>query len=154
MPPARKKSASPNLIIRQDSPIAWLEVAQAVTMHMFGPCRPNSIEIRPLAMLLISIGMVKGETRDGPLVEQDACADPPALQSADPAAHDHAEALAVHLLQIDAAVRHRHFRRRHGELGKTIGPPGVLGILEIIFRIEVAHLAARSCNRSWWSRRP
>ena len=69
----KKASASPNLIIRQDSPIALLDVAQAVTMHMFGPRNPNSIEIKPLAMLLMSIGIVKGETRDGPLVIKMLC---------------------------------------------------------------------------------
>src|SRR5256714_4786651 len=67
-PPARKMSASPNLIMRHDSPIALFDVAQAVTMQKFGPCNPNSIDIRPLAILLMSIGMVKAETRDGPLV--------------------------------------------------------------------------------------
>src|SRR5436853_213131 len=66
-PPARKISASPNLIIRHDSPMAVFDVAQAVTMHRFGPRSPYSIELRPLAMLLINIGMVKGEVRAGPL---------------------------------------------------------------------------------------
>src|SRR5436190_23883908 len=69
-PPARKISASPNLIVRHDSPIALFEVAQAVTMQRLGPCRPYSIEISPLAMLLINIGMVKGEFREGPLVSK------------------------------------------------------------------------------------
>src|SRR2546423_8327691 len=67
-PPARKMSASPNLIMRHDSPMALFEVAHAVTMQKFGPCNPNSIEINPLAMLLMSIGIVNAETRDGPLV--------------------------------------------------------------------------------------
>ena len=53
--------------------MALFEVAQAVTMHMFGPRNPNSIEIRPLAMLLISIGMVNGELREGPFVIKMAC---------------------------------------------------------------------------------
>jgi len=66
-PPATKISASPNLIMRHDSPMELLDVAQAVTMHMFGPRNPNSIEITPLAMLLMSIGIVKAETRCGPL---------------------------------------------------------------------------------------
>ena len=48
--------------------MALLEVAQAVTMHKFGPCSPYSIEMMPLAILLINIGIVKGEFRDGPLV--------------------------------------------------------------------------------------
>src|SRR5436853_7710417 len=65
-PPARKISASPNLIMRQDSPIALAEVAQAVTMLIFGPCKPYSMEMIPLAMLLINIGIVNGEFRDGP----------------------------------------------------------------------------------------
>ena len=66
-PPARKMSASPNLIMRHDSPIELFEVAQAVTIQKFGPCNPYSIEMSPLAMLLMSIGMVKGERRVGPL---------------------------------------------------------------------------------------
>src|SRR2546428_6631890 len=69
-PPARKISASPNLIVRHDSPIALFDVAQAVTMQRFGPCRPYSMEMRPLAMLLINIGIVNGEVRDGPLVSR------------------------------------------------------------------------------------
>src|SRR5204862_508081 len=62
-----RRSVGPNLIMRHDSPMELLDVAQAVTMHMFGPRNPNSIEITPLAMLLMSIGMVKAETRCGPL---------------------------------------------------------------------------------------
>src|SRR5438093_4231877 len=69
-PPARKISASPNLIIRQDSPIALFDVAQAVTMHMLGPLRSYSIEISPLAILLINIGIVNGEVRDGPFANR------------------------------------------------------------------------------------
>src|SRR5205823_5886081 len=72
-PPARKISASPNLIIRQDSPIALFDVAHAVTMHMLGPFSPYSMEMRPLAMLLINIGIVNGEFRDGPFVNRIAC---------------------------------------------------------------------------------
>src|ERR1043166_6487826 len=69
-PPARKISASPNLIVRHDSPIALLDVAHAGTMQRFGPCNPYSLEINPLAILLINIGMVNGEFRDGPFVSR------------------------------------------------------------------------------------
>src|SRR6266542_3883420 len=69
-PPARKTSASPNLMIRQDSQMALFDVAQAVTIHKFGPCRLNSIEMTPLAMLLISLGIVKGEFREGTFVSR------------------------------------------------------------------------------------
>ncbi len=53
--------------------MALVDVAQAVTMHRFGPSSPYSIEMRPLAILLINIGMVKGELRDGPLVDRIVC---------------------------------------------------------------------------------
>ena len=53
--------------------MALFEVAHAVTMQKFGPSNPNSIEIKPLAMLPISIGIVKGETRDGPLLSRALC---------------------------------------------------------------------------------
>ena len=45
-----------------------LAVAQAVTMLMLGPQSPNSMEMMPVPMLLIIIGMVNGDTRLGPLV--------------------------------------------------------------------------------------
>ena len=60
------------------------------------------------------------------------------FQAADAAADDDAEALAIDLFQIEAAVGHRHFRRRHGELRETIGAARVLRVLEKIFRLEVA----------------
>ena len=50
--------------------MALFDVAQAVTIHKLGPRRLNSIEMTPLAMLLISIGIVNGEFRDGPLVKR------------------------------------------------------------------------------------
>ena len=46
-PPQTMTSASPNVMMRQASPRLWLEVAQAVTMDMFGPPRPYSMEMRP-----------------------------------------------------------------------------------------------------------
>src|SRR5205807_9145748 len=69
-PPARKMSASPDLMIRHDSPMALFDVAQAVTIQRFGPRKPNSIEMTPPAMLLISMGIVNGEFRPGPLVSR------------------------------------------------------------------------------------
>ncbi len=128
-------------MMRHASPIALLEVAQAVTMHMFGPRKPNSIEMSPLAMLLMSIGMVKAETRSGPLVDQRAVLVFERFQSADAAAHEHAEAVAIHLLEVDAGIAHRAFRRGHRKVGEAIGPLVFLGIVEDRFRIEVAHLA-------------
>ena len=41
--------------------------AQAVATAEFGPCRPQRIETWPLAALTISLGIVNGLIRDGPL---------------------------------------------------------------------------------------
>src|SRR6266436_6441555 len=64
------------------------------------------------------------------------------FQSADAAADNHAEAVPIHFLEIDAAVLDRHLRSGHGQLNKTIRPPDVFGVVEKILRIEVAHLTA------------
>src|SRR5947199_10515898 len=66
-PPATKMSASPNLIIRQASPMALFDVAQAVTIHKFGPRRSNPIDMMPLAIFLMTIGVVNGEVGHGPV---------------------------------------------------------------------------------------
>ena len=135
-------------MMRHASPIALLEVAQAVTMHMFGPRKPNSIEIRPLAMLLMSIGMVKAETRRRAFVDQRAVLVFERFQSADAAADEDAEAVAIHFFEIDAGIAHRAFRRGHREVREAIGPLVFLGIIENRFRIEVAHSRPQSGNRS------
>ena len=131
-PPARKISASPNLIMRHDSPIALFEVAQAVTMHRFGPCKPNSIEMTPLAMLLIIIGMVNGETRDGPLFIKIGVLVLERLEAADSAADDHAEAIASHLSRSIPQSPHRDLRGPHGQMGEAIRAANVLRIVEEI----------------------
>ncbi len=59
--------------MRQASPMACAEVAQAETGAKFGPWRPNSIETNPLAMLEIIIGIIIGEMRPGPLVIKFVC---------------------------------------------------------------------------------
>lgn len=66
LPPANIITASPILIARHASPIAWLAVAQAEQVAKFGPRRLLYIENRPLAMLLMSIGIMKGDNRLGP----------------------------------------------------------------------------------------
>ena len=72
-PPATNASASPNLMLRQASPMALFAVAHAVTWHMFGPCNPRSMLNWPVAMLEIIIGIMNGETRFGPLVIRTVC---------------------------------------------------------------------------------
>ena len=67
-PPAIITSASPRSMIRMASPMAWFPVAQAVTTDEFGPLAPNRMAMTPEAMLMMIMGMKKGETRSGPLV--------------------------------------------------------------------------------------
>src|SRR5437762_6174480 len=64
------------------------------------------------------------------------------FQSADAAADDHAEAIAIDLFQIDAAVLDRHLGRAHGQLNETICAPDVFGVFEKVFWIEVAYFTA------------
>src|SRR5438128_1336347 len=64
------------------------------------------------------------------------------FQSADAAADDHAEAIAIDLPQVDAAILNRHLGGSHGQLNETIGTPYVFGVLKIILRLEVAHFTA------------
>ena len=48
-------------------------VAQAETVAKFGPCSPNSMETKPLAMFEMSIGIINGERRPGPLFMRTVC---------------------------------------------------------------------------------
>ena len=51
---------------RYASPMAWLEVAQAVTMGSVGPFAAKRMDTVPAAMLEIIIGTMNGETRFAP----------------------------------------------------------------------------------------
>ena len=65
-PPAIMTSASPRWMIRWASPRAWLPVAHAVTTEEFGPLAPKRMDTRPEAMLMMSMGITKGDTRSRP----------------------------------------------------------------------------------------
>src|SRR6266480_6513151 len=64
------------------------------------------------------------------------------FQSADAAANDDAEAIAIDLLQVEAAIPDRHLGRTHGQLNETISAPDIFGVLKEILRIEIAHFPA------------
>src|SRR4051794_21791305 len=68
LPPVIITSAWPSWMILKASPMALAAEAQAVATAEFGPRSPQRIEIWPLAALTISLGMVNGLIRDGPLV--------------------------------------------------------------------------------------
>src|SRR3954469_12823283 len=68
LPPVIITSAWPSWMILKASPMALAADAQAVATAEFGPRRPHRIETWPLAALTISLGIVNGLIRDGPLV--------------------------------------------------------------------------------------
>jgi len=65
-PPASITWASPILMVRQASPMAWLAVAQAEQMAKLGPRKLKYIETTPDAMFEISMGIMNGDSRPGP----------------------------------------------------------------------------------------
>src|SRR6185369_5456475 len=60
-PPAIIASASPRLMISNDSPMACADAEHAVHVAMFGPFAPNRIDTCPDARLMIAEGMKNGE---------------------------------------------------------------------------------------------
>ena len=61
-PPATITSASPYSMMRTASPIECVPVVHAVTMEMFGPLKPYSIDRLPEIMLMIDPGTKNGDT--------------------------------------------------------------------------------------------
>ena len=62
-PPATITSASPSMMSRAASPMAWTPVAQAVTTEWFGPLKPYLMETCPEARLISADGMKNGDIR-------------------------------------------------------------------------------------------
>lgn len=129
-PPQTMTSASPNFMMRQASPMLWLEVAQAVTMDMFGPPNPYSMEMRPEAMLLIMYGIMKGDTRAGPLERSVACWLSSVPRPADAAAHHDAYAGFVLRFQIHSGVLESHSGGAMAKCVKRSTRRASLGVLK------------------------
>ena len=68
--PAIAATTSPRRISSAASPMLWVPVEQAVTMHMFGPRMPVSIAIWPDAVSGSMLAMKKGLTARAPFVSQ------------------------------------------------------------------------------------
>ena len=65
-PPAIMMSASPRWMMRVESPMAWVPVAQAVQLARLGPLKPNLMDTWPAARLAIQAGRKNGDIRSGP----------------------------------------------------------------------------------------
>ena len=73
LPPAIIASASPRWMSRNESPIAWALVVQAVQVAEFGPLAPVRMETQPEARLTMAAGMKKGLTCARPALQQGSC---------------------------------------------------------------------------------
>ena len=73
LPPVTITSAWPSWMCLKASPMALLAEAQAVATAELTPFRPHRIETWPEPALTISLGMVNGLIRDGPLVSIVSC---------------------------------------------------------------------------------
>ena len=63
------------------------------------------------------------------------------FQSADPRAHDHTKTVSpFEFVDINPAIRDRHFCCGHRKLRESIGPADVLWVFEERLRIEIANL--------------
>ena len=72
-PPVIITSAKFERMVDSASPMAWVADAQAVATAVLGPWAWTRMEMLPLAALTISFGMVKAETRSGPLFMRRVC---------------------------------------------------------------------------------
>src|SRR5437660_1281790 len=64
------------------------------------------------------------------------------FQSTDAAANDHAEAVAIDALEIDAAVLHRHLGRSHGQLNEAIRAADIFRVFEKVFWLKIPNFTA------------
>ena len=84
---------------------------------------------------------MNAETRDGPFGHQRGVLIFERFQTADAAADEDAEAIAIHFIKVDAGIAHRTFCCGHREMRKPIRPLVFLGIVKNRLRIEIANLA-------------
>ena len=140
-PPASMTLASPILIVRQASPMAWLAVAQAEQVAKFGPAQ---VEIhRDQAR-----GHVRDEHRDHErreparaALEQDRVLLGDGLQAADAGADEDADFVAVDLVQVQPGILERLPGGINAELGIAVRAPDFLGRGKGRGGVEVLHLA-------------
>ncbi len=72
-PPAIIASASPLLMISNESPTACAEAEHAVQVARFGPFAPKRIDTWPAARLMMEAGMKNGEIFRGPPARSASC---------------------------------------------------------------------------------
>src|SRR5476651_1665944 len=144
LPPATITSASPSATIRAASPMAWAPVEQAVTTAWLGPLRPNSMETKPDARLMMRPGIKNGHPARTFFMQIDRRLGD-ALDAANAGADQHAgHGLIFVTGRPPAGVVERLARRAHGIDDELIDLALLLGLHPLV-GIEggVAAVAAR-----------
>ncbi len=140
-PPANITCASPILMVRQASPMAWLAVAQAEQVAKFGPRRLKYIETRPDAMLRDEHRNHERREPAGTALEQDFQLVAGGLQPADAGAEEHADFVQVFLVEFEAGIFQRAPRGIDAELRIAVRAADFLGRRKRRRRVKVFHLA-------------
>ena len=147
-PPAKMTCASPILMVRQASPRAWLEVAQAEQVAKLGPRSLWYIENRPEAMFEMSIGIMKADSRSGPRSSRTCALLGDGLQPADARADEHADFIPVDLVQVQAGIAQGLPAGMHAELREAVRAPDFLGDGQRGRRVEVLDLGGDLASRT------
>ena len=123
------------------SPIALAAEAQAVATAEHGPCRPQRIETWPLPALTISLGMVNGLIREGPLSIIIVCWASNSFRPPMPEPMITPHCSGGELREVDPGVLDGRLGGRQGELREAVQVPRFLDP-EPGHRVPVADLAA------------
>ena len=94
-PPAIIASASPRLMISNDSPIACADAEHAVHVARFGPLAPNRIDTCPAARLMMADGNEERGDLPRPALEQRAVLALDGLEPADARSDEDADVRGV-----------------------------------------------------------
>ena len=135
-PPEIHISLRPLRMFQKASPMAWLADAHAVTMHIFGPFSPNSMEMQPLAAFPISFGTQKGDTLRRTFLKQPDVLIFDFLNAADAGSDDDADAMLVFFFNVQSTVFDGLNRGRKRHLRETVHPFSFAHI-GVIFDIEM-----------------
>ncbi len=104
-PPANMAVASPRLMREKASPSALVPAAQAVQVAFTGPLSPRRMELQAEAMLGIIMGMKKGLTRVGPLIEENADLLVEGVQTAHPGTDQRSDRVGIFIHRIAGVLQ-------------------------------------------------
>ena len=139
-PPRRRRptmtSAWSYWMVRRASPMAWPAEAQAVETAVFGPRRPNSIEMLPGRGVGDHLGDDERADRAGPSLSDGECCSSNSFRPPMPLPRMTPQRKRIFAGEIEPAVLHGLHGGHQGELGEAIQAPGRLRRSSHGFRLE------------------